>query len=108
MRAGNLDRQITLQQVTTVQDAYGEEIETWADLSPDPTVWANVRPVRGRELEGKPGVIAEADTVFKIRHRTDLTRRMRISYNGDLYNIKSINELGRREGLEIFAIAVVT
>lgn len=42
MRAGSLRERVTIQAATTVQDAYGEPIETWANLATNPTVWANV------------------------------------------------------------------
>jgi SPP1 family predicted phage head-tail adaptor len=100
-----MDRMITIRQVSVVQGPDGADIETWSDLA---SVWAKVRPARGRENTGQPGIIAEADTVFTIWHRADVTRRMEIRYDGDDYDIKSINELGRREGLEIHATAQVT
>ncbi|MCK9497108.1 MAG: phage head closure protein [Dehalococcoidia bacterium] len=103
MRAGRLDRRITLQRFTATQDAYGEPIETWADYV---TVWARVEPLRGRERFEAQREHAEVDTRFHLRYRDDLTVEDRITYEGDLYDIEAILETGRHEGLEILGRAV--
>jgi len=51
--------------------------------------------------------VAKADTRFRIRYLDGLTRKMRISYNGDLYNILSIGEVGFKEGHDIRAEAII-
>ena len=103
MRAGDLDRRVTIQSRGDVDDGFGQPQPTWPELD---VVWAKVRRRFGREfLEG--GVQAEADIVFTIRHRTDVTHAMRIVYDGDNYDIVSIIEIGRKEGLEIAAKAQV-
>lgn len=103
MKAGRLDRRITIQQNTPSTNSFGEQDESWADLD---TVWAEVRTQSGREIFAA-GTQAEIDIAFRIRHRTDLTRAMRIVYDGDNYDILAINEIGRREGLEIVGKAQV-
>jgi len=105
MDASKMDRRIRIEQYTQAQDDYGEPIETWAVLD---TVWAEVSPLSARELFLAQQVSAQADTRFRIRHRTDLTRTMRIVYDGATYDIYSIQEIGRREGLEILAKARVS
>ena len=103
MRAGRLDRRITIEQPTAAVNTFGEPVQTWADLA---TVWASVRAKSGREFFAG-GEQATADTVFRIRYRSDVTRVMRISYGGAVYDITAIAEIGRREGLEIIATAEV-
>lgn len=96
-RIGELDRQITIQKRTTVDDSFGDPVETWSTVA---VVWAHKREISGREIfEG--GTQAIADTVFTIWHRADVTREMRIDYKGQLYDILSTKELGRGEKLEI-------
>lgn len=98
MRAGDLDRQITIEAPTETPNAIGEPIQTWSVFV---TVWAKVAPVRGRERFTADQVAAEADTIFRIRWLVGVTEKMRVSYDGRLYDITYIAELGRREGMEL-------
>ena len=103
MRAGSLDRKVTLQRFTVTQDEMsGEEIQAWAELA---TVWANVRQASGGEYLKANQVQAVQRTVFQIRHYPGLTMLDRVIYDGPQFNIDDVRELGRREGTEIHAIA---
>ena len=104
LRAGALNRRITIEQNTPTRSAAGAEVESWGTLV---TVAAEVDPKRGREFFAAQAVQAEALTVFRIRHRSDVTRKMRVSYDGDLYDIVSVVPVGTREGLDIMATAQV-
>ena len=105
VRAGQLDRRITIEKNTPGQDDAGAPTESWATFA---TVDAAVQPRQGREFFDSHQVNPEVDTVFVIRHRTDLDETMRINYGGKLYDIHFIGEIGRLEGLEIMASALVT
>ena len=98
MQAGRLDRRIIIQQKTVTFDSFGDETESWTELS---TVWANVIVKSGRESFNNDQEIAERTVIFRIRYLSTVTERMRISYNSVFYDIESIKELGRREGMEI-------
>ena len=102
MRAGQIDRRIVIERNTTTDDSLGEPIDSWATLA---TVWAEVREPRGREFFAGGQRVAEVDTVFIIRHRTDVTAKDRINYDSKLYDIQFIGEIGRTVGLEIMAKA---
>lgn len=104
MIVGRLDRRITIEQPTASQDAYGEPVESWGALA---TVWAQVQPLRGEERFEAQQVGAERTVRFRIRYRSDVTEQMRVVYDGDVYDITAVLELGRREGLEILAVAQV-
>jgi SPP1 family predicted phage head-tail adaptor len=100
---GKLDRRITIQSLTQEQGAdYGEPTESWDDWA---TVWANVYSGAGRELEAARQVTAEIDTQFQIRWIEGLTPTMRILYEGRVYDIHRIQEVGRRERWNIYAKA---
>lgn len=103
MQAGEMDRRITFQRYTEAQNAMGEPIETWANLVSIPTVWAKVEPVRGDESYTADKTEAEYDTRFTVRYRSDLTVKDRIVYGGQDYDIHSIAEMERQEGLMILA-----
>ena len=46
MDIGRLDKRITLQSRSATLDDYGQQINSWSDQG---TVWANIKPVSGRE-----------------------------------------------------------
>lgn len=100
MRTGRLDRRIILQRKTVTVDGSGAEIYTWVDLA---TIWAIYIPSRGAERFLAMQKVAEIDTIFRIRHRNDVTAKDRISYRGKLYDIQAIVDLcGRDRALEIY------
>lgn len=102
MRAGRLDREITIERATDARGTSGAVTKTWATLA---TVPAEVRPKRGREFFAAGQVAGEVDTVFRIYWRSDITVKDRISYGGRTYDITSLGEIGRKEVLEIMATA---
>lgn len=100
MRAGRLNRRITIQQVTETQDSYNALTESWSTYK---TVWAEVVPKRAREYFSQAETVSQSDIMFRIRHISGVTTKMRISYDGNVYDIQSIIEIGYKEGLEIMA-----
>jgi len=99
MRAGQLDRRVTLQRRVLTQNSYGEAIETWVDLA---VVWAAYRPLRGAERVYAAQTVAEGDIKWLIRCRPGITPIDRLLYKGEVYDITSVIELGRREGYELY------
>src|SRR5688572_14464944 len=100
LTAGELDRRVRIEVATDAVDpnGSGEPTTTWAHLA---TVWASVRPISGRELFAAQQVGAKVDTRFRIRYRTDVhpERSRLIDDLGRVYDIRSLQEIGRREGL---------
>lgn len=101
MSIGRMDRQITIQQKTTVQDATGQPIETWTDLATD--VWAEFLPVSGHEFFAARQVNAVAVASWRIHYRGDVARQMRLLFDGDTYNIVDAAE-DRRFGFKEFLL----
>lgn len=97
-----LDRRITIQRPVANQNAFGEPIITWTDVD---AIWAEKRDMRGMERFAAQQVMAEVDAKFVIRYRSDVTPLNRIVFDGRNYDIASVLELGRREALEILAVA---
>jgi len=113
MQIGELDREIVLQAKTAGQSGSGEPTEVWAPIDtggvPAGTVWAKVRPLSGREYYAALGaqIVAEETLVFRIRFRTDVRPgTARIQYEARTYNIRRVAEVGRRDGLDIYADTV--
>lgn len=104
--AQELNRKITFRELTIVQDPNtGEMIETWTDFV---SVFAKVEPLLGREYFAAAAVQAEDTTKFTMRYRGDIDPTMRIAFDGNEYDIQSIQNVrsGNRESL-IYAKATV-
>lgn len=98
MRAGAMDRQITIQRRVLTKDSVGQDVESWVT---DATVWCQVIPVGGKERLTSAHEVIEFDTRFRIRYRSSLDTTYRVVFEGQEFDIFSIAEIGRREGLEI-------
>lgn len=106
MESGKLDRLITLQRRTVAAtDANGSAAQTFAAYD---EVWAAKIDAGGREYFAGQQVQAEIVTRFKIRWRDDVLPTDRITFDDKTFNISHIQELGRHEGLMLFATAVVS
>lgn len=104
MRAGPLDRRITIEVRTVTQNDAGAPVESWAEFA---TVWAQKTDLRGDEFFAAQKENGEITTRFRIRHFAGLKAEMRIAYDGLYYDIVQLMELGRRDGWEILARAWV-
>jgi SPP1 family predicted phage head-tail adaptor len=104
MKAGNLDRRITILRasVTGTDDA-GHPVRTWTPLA---TVWAEKRDVSDGERWRAQEVAAHVTTRFRIRWGLGVTTQDRVLHDGREYEIVGPpKEIGRREGQEITAAA---
>lgn len=103
MRAGKLDRRVTIQRfVQTGTDELNEPIREWTNVE---TVWAQQRPNRGSERFEAGQIGATAVMTFHIRY-FGVTAKDRLIYEGRTYEIVSPpREIGRRVVTEIDAIA---
>jgi SPP1 family predicted phage head-tail adaptor len=105
LQAGKMDRRITIQRVTLTYDALNNPVETWAALA---TVWASKLDYIGSENVAAREVGAQMTTAFRIRWSnkvSDVNPKDRLSYDSKTWNIENVKEIGRKEGLEISAIA---
>lgn len=105
MRAGKLDRRVTLERFTTTTDSYNEPVKSWATLA---VRSASFEPVSDGERMRSSEVTATASARFQIRHSTvvaDLNPKDRLIFDGVTYQILNVKEIGRREGIEISAVA---
>lgn len=103
MNPSKLDRRITIQAKATTLDVNGDRIDTWTNLYTN--IAANVKPAGGREMVAEHRMFETSAAVFTTRYYSDVTQQHRILYNGKTYNISSINEIGRHDGLLITAEA---
>lgn len=103
MRAGKLDRTISIERVSVVMDDYGNAVETWTPLA---TVRAQIIESSTEEFIRAYGASSETVTVFRARWLSGVGLADRVTYAGAVYNILGTKELGRRQGLEIRARAM--
>lgn len=105
IRTGLLRRRITIEQNTPVKDAAGGLTDNWTAFA---TIWASKADLRGREFQAAQQVNAEITTEWIIRWLDGLKRDMRISYRGEVFNIRHIGEFGNeREGMRLWTTGKV-
>lgn len=104
MRAGHLDRKITIQRLTESVSPAGTVTHTWADIA---TARAELV---SNALTETGYAFGEADNdarVFRVRFRADITTSDRVSYEGRPYDLVGIVEIGRRRALELCCEAIL-
>lgn len=101
MKAGKLDRTITLQAPSYgIPDDYGAVVTTWGDPI---TVRAELVAIASDEAVKDSGEAATKAITFRIRYVDGITTAHRLSYAGSYFNVRDIREIGRREALEVLA-----
>lgn len=115
MRAGRLDRLITIQRKSLTSSDSGEPVETWTTIIERRA--AGYRPLKGDERFTGEQVIGTEQVEFRIRYSSnvaDLSQRDRVVYPAladespedvpderNVFDIVAVHEIGRREGLLI-------
>ena len=97
MRAGNLDRLISIERPVTSLNLYGTPIQTW-ELVASVRAQLMANAIDNREAEGPK---TEATNTFRIYWRGGVSLDNRVVYDGHEYTIQHIAELGRRVGLDL-------
>jgi len=94
VRAGELRHRVTIQQKSVVRDSYGEEDVTWTNVA---TVWGSVEPLQGREFIEAKQTQAEITTRIRIRYRSSISPEMRVVWDGHIYDIEAVIDVGGRK-----------
>lgn len=109
MKARSLDRRVRIERAVPVDDGYQTRTDAWAPLG---EVWAQFIRTGGREGREAAGREALATASFRIRFSEELRDLLpsdRVIYPADgagrVYDIQSVVEIGRREGLELICVA---
>lgn len=103
LNIGRLNTRITIQREAKTVTPTGSTVSAWTDIA---TVWAEIVTASASEFLTGFGEGQSNAAVFRIRWRDDLTTADRIMLNGRTYKVKEIVELGRRDGLELRAVAL--
>lgn len=97
---GQLDRKVIIEQPVIVRGDSGGDTVTWSTLA---TVWARKLDQTAGSDEGVE-VDRQTSTVisyFAIRHRSDVTAKMRVNVDSNYYYITAITEIGRRDFINL-------
>ena len=104
MRAGDLNRRITVQSIAGTKTENGYAVETWADgLS----LWAEVVDKNGREFFSAQRINAEITALFKTRNIGGIDTKMRIKLGSRIFNILSVDADSDKSQLSITAKEVL-
>ena len=103
MRAGKLDKTITIERHAITVDDYGTQTEGWSQIA---TVRAQIVQQSTEEFMRSFGSTGETAMVFRLRHCDGLKVADRVTHQGQAFDVKEIKELGRREGLDLRCVAV--
>ncbi|MDT2277698.1 phage head closure protein, partial [Paenibacillus larvae] len=89
MNPGKLNKRITIKKHEPLPDGAGgyEDDDGLADVA---TIWANIRPLRGREYWQSQQTQAEVTHSIMIRYRKDIDRSHVVNYSGRLFDIQHI------------------
>ena len=90
MRAGRLNRRITIQVPTDGQSGTGAVTLTWATFA---TRWATAEPLAGGEGHKTDQFYAEHGYRFMLRRTTGVLPSMRISWDGRVFDITGIQDI---------------
>ena len=97
---GSRRRFITLQRPVVTRDSFGSVISTWVDVD---RVWAGLTEQRGKErfVPGAAVVVALRYATFDIAYRADVSELWRMIYDGKVWGILGIAEVGRRRSTQL-------
>ncbi len=109
LNAGELDREITLQQLTPSDGADGFPVDTWSTLD---TVWAAKDDISAKQRFSGAQLAAPFDCTFRIYYRADMDPELldvptvrRVVYLGRRFRITYAQQLERLAGIELQCLA---
>jgi SPP1 family predicted phage head-tail adaptor len=98
MRAGKLDRQITIEREIETVAASGAVSSAWTSIA---TVRAELVQLSATEFLNGFGEGETASVIFRIRYLGGITTADRVIYDGAAYGLQDVAEIGRKRGMEL-------
>ena len=99
MNIVNLRNRVKLKKHINALNDYVATITHWQTLA---TVWAEIKPISGREYFSVQQVQSEVTTQIWIRYRKDIEPTMRVTYQDKHYEIVSVlNYQGLNKTLQL-------
>ena len=100
MRAGRMDRKASFYaKVKTTSSDFGGTTDTWPTLTFD--TWGEVTFAGGDAILSNEEKFYSGTIFFKVRYRSTIVETMRVKIADVWYRITYIQELGRKEGLQL-------
>ncbi|NDW43662.1 phage head closure protein [Ruegeria sp. PrR005] len=98
IRAGKLDRQITIERKVETIAASGSVTSEWLQVA---TIRAELVQRSADEYLAGFGEAEAGGAVFRVRYLAGITTADRVTFDGVAYDIDEIAELGRKRALEL-------
>lgn len=99
MNPGLLDTPIDIWGYTTTRGSMGGNVEDWSLLK---TCMARRIYNKGREAVQATKEMGISDVTFRVRYNSEIDQTNIIKYDGEDYEIKAINQIGRKSYLDLF------
>ena len=93
MKSEKLNKKITIQQIGTAKDSFGQMVETWVDVQ---TVYASIEPLTGKEFFAAKQIHSELTTTIKIRYLAGVDTSKRVKYGDRIFDILAIIDPNER------------
>jgi len=103
MRAGSLDRSITIERRADVVGEGGKVETVWSTIT---TRRAELLADTASATTGGAGEVTKATLRLRLRYLADLGFDDRVLFNGEAYEIAAIAEIGRRKATEIELVRI--
>lgn len=100
LQSGKLRERITIEHPAVTRDSAGGMVRSWAVLAEN--IAASRRDFAGGEkpTTSHGGEVASARAEFTMHWRPDVIEQMRVLHNGQVFNIRHVNNFaGRRQSL---------
>ena len=98
MRAGKLNKKVSIETLTTVVSTDGGTKEDWQSFVSD--AWAAIEPLRGREYFDAAANQTEVDHRIRMRYRKGVKPSMRVVHKKRVFDIQSVIDI-RTDGREL-------
>lgn len=102
MEAGTLDRRFAWQQATKTQDDFGADVEVWETVF---ETWCAKTALTGAERVVAAETVDETMVKLRFRYRDGIGTTDRFVFEGRIWRVQSLSEVGRRDGWEVVGLA---
>jgi SPP1 family predicted phage head-tail adaptor len=107
LQCGEMDNKCALYHRVITKNEQGEDVTTWP-VAYDTAVWTRKRDLRGQKRLTAQAFSNDQWSEFRTRYRSDLLITDRLTDNrGNLFEITSSAEVGRRVGLDLLCRQIV-
>lgn len=87
MRAGQLNRRITVQQLAAGQDAIGQPVQTWSTVA---ELWAHILHSSGLETLKAGAEMSVVRASIRVRYTRQISAGMRVVADSFTYNVVAV------------------